>query len=789
MKRSLAYVGVGLVSLSVLMLQLVLTRLFSATMYYHFAFLAISLALFGAGASGVAMYLLGPRLRRWRAAGLLAVLTALFAVATVLALLVVLHNPLSPVEPGRLTLVKLARIYGAAAFAFLCAGGAVTVAVSAFGRDMSRLYFFDLAGAAAGCLLLIPVLDLLGAPNTVLFVAVVAASAAVLFASAGLERPRRRWPMVTAGALAVALAALLAANLAGGRLDVRTAKGLVEAGNVIFARWNSFSRVTVWGSLSNDSVLIMIDADAATVLSRDGRDLLRHAHEAGRVEALAYHVRPGARALIIGPGGGTDVIRARLLGAGDITAVEVNPIIARDIASAEPFRSYSGAVFEQPGVRLVVDEARSFIRRSRARWDVIQGTMVDTWAATAAGAFALTENNLYTVEAFEDYLAHLDEQGVLSLTRWLLDPPDQLLRLVSLARASLAALGRPDASRHVMVVRGPWERGSNRAAATFLLKKAPFTDDEVRRVEDVARRHGFALLYTPLTRPPNDFTRLLEAPDPEGFWRNFPSDIAPPRDDSPFFFHTVRVDRLADALASVGERRKTNLGTFVLFSLLGITAAVTLLFILGPLAVARGRDLAGGTGRKLRAILYFACLGAGFIIVEVALVQKCILFLGHPVYSLAVVLFALLVFSGLGSALSGRLADARLDGALPRVVLTVAALVVAAVLALSPVFYALVHLERAWRIAVTVVLLAPLGLVMGMPMPMGIRLLSLRAPEIVPWAWGVNGAASVLGSVAALAIAMLSGFDTALMAAAGLYVLAMAAGVRPGKGPRPVDSI
>jgi predicted membrane-bound spermidine synthase len=769
--RRSVFLGVALVSLGVLVLQLTLTRLFSATMYYHFAFLAISLALFGSGASGVFVYVQD---RRPSAAALpawLSLAAALFAASTVAALLVVLGNPLSPADPWPRTLARLAAIYGACALAFFFAGCVVTLAVAGFAREMGRLYFFDLAGAALGCLLLIPMLDALGAVNTVLAVSLVAALAALTFERAAV--PARRATRAALLALCLAQAALLAANAQFGFLDVRHAKGLPEAGNVIFSKWNSFSRVTLWGSLENDSALIMIDADAATVLHRDGDDLARHRRLESRIEALAYRLRPGARALILGSGGGADVIMARLHGAREIVAVEVNPIIARDLMSSEPFRGYSGALYEQPGVRLVVDEGRSFIRSRADRYDVIQGTMVDTWAATSAGAFALAENNLYTVEAFEDYARHLDPDGILSLTRWHLDPPDQLLRLVSLARAMMEELAIGNPARHLMLVRDVAEVSTGRAAATFLFKRSEFTAGEVSAVEDAAARAGFTLLYTPATRPANDFTRLIEAPDPRRFWESYPNDVQPTRDDNPFFFHTTRLRSLRAALAAPAEWRKTNLGSFVLVSLLVLTGVLTLAFILAPLALARGRLLRRDAATHA-ALLYFACLGAGFMLVEVVLVQKSLLFLGYPVYSLAVVLFSLLVFSALGSAATRRIANDRLGSRLRTLLALVAALVVAAVLALSPLFGALAAQPRPARIAVTVLLLAPLGLAMGTPMPAGIRLLAERRSELIPWAWGVNGAASVLGSVAALALALAVGFDAALLVGAGLYLLALA---------------
>ncbi|HSD67332.1 MAG TPA: hypothetical protein VLF95_11560, partial [Vicinamibacteria bacterium] len=266
-------------------------------------------------------------------------------------------------------------------------------------------------------------------------------------------------------------------------------------------------------------------------------------------------------------------------------------------------------------------------------------------------------------------------------------------------------------------------------------------------------------------------------------WRAFPSDISPTTDDSPFFFQTARPGSLLSRRWARGEWRRTNLGTLVLFGLVGIAAFVVAAFILGPLALVRQR--LGGTAPRARLpfLLYFACLGAGFIVIEVVLVQKCVLFLGHPAYALTVVLFALLLWSGLGSLASGRFPDAALVRRLRWAILAVVALVVLAVLLLSPLFHALVHLAAPWRILITIVALAPLGLALGMPMPTGIRLLHERASELIPWAWGVNGATSVLGSVGAVALAMVAGFDRALLVGAGLYLAALVFAERAAAAP------
>jgi predicted membrane-bound spermidine synthase len=759
------FLGVWLTSLCVLMLELALTRLFSATMFYHFAFLAISLALFGSGASGIAIYFTQRWLAVERTPSWLALAAGLFAVSVVLALYAALNNTL-PLAVERRTYYRLTMIYLASALPFFFAGCVITLAITRLARRISVLYLFDLAGAAAGCILLIPLLDRLGAVDTVLLIAVFAAGAAVLFGLAG----KGRAPTVAAGVLVLTLAGFLGANFTFGLLELRESKGHTEE-LVLFSKWNSFSRVTVQGDLNQPRVRIRIDSDAATDIFKDASDKRRYGPALQSIATLAYHIRPHGDVLIIGPGGGFDVITARVAGARKVTAVEVNPIIARDVMSAEPFRSYSGALYEQSDVRLVVAEGRNFIRSSQEKYDVIQATMVDTWAATAAGAFALAENNLYTVEAFTDYVRHLTDDGLLTMTRWFFEPPDQTLRLLSLTRAMMDELGIENPARHIMLVLASREE-RDRVAVTFLFKKSEFTDDEVRLIEEFAETRDFPLLYTPLTRPENDFKRLIEAPDPAVVWNAYRTNIDPTRDNNPFFFNSLRLSNLGRVLDSSGEWRKTNLGTLVLFVLLGLTLFMVVLFILGPLVVAGGRVFSTQTGLKLAGVAYFGCLGLGFIVVEIMLIQKLILFLGHPVYSLAVVLLAIMAFGGLGSYLSGRLFTERLRPTLIKLLVCLGLLILVYTVILSPIIYGAVHLPLAARVALTVILLAPMALLMGMPMPLGIRLLSRSLPEILPWAWGVNGATSVMGSVAALVIALLTGFNQALLIGAAVYLVA-----------------
>ena len=748
------------------MLELTLTRLFSATMYYHFAFMAISVALFGSGASGVFVYILQRRLGPERIGVWLTIASWLFALGSLLALYEILHNPLSLKNDAE-NYHRLIYVYASTAVPFFFSGCIVTLAITRYAAEINRLYLFDLAGAAVGCLLLIPVLNSLGAINVVVFVAVVAALVGTLFSIASGRRALAAISVL----LAASIASLLVYNVRTNRIDIHEAKGEVEQ-DVLFSKWNSFSRITVQGDLAASRAEIKIDADAATSIVRNGGDIEGHEYQRNTIEALAYHLKKDGNVLIIGPGGGNDVMAARVFGMKRITAVEVNPIIARNVMSSEPFKSYSGSIYQQPEVHLAVDEGRSFIRSSSNRYDIIQATMVDTWAATAAGAFALTENNLYTVEAFKDYINHLNPDGVLTMTRWYFDPPDQLLRLISITREAMDDLGIDDAQNHIMIVRRDFGDYTDRTAATYLFKKTAFTDSDVAEIEKTAQANGFIVVYTPKTRPENLITELISSPNPSALRASFEDNINPSTDNNPFFFNSVKVSHLSQVVRGKGEWAKTNLGTLVLFALFLITAVMVLLFIVGPLFITQGRALATRTSTKLWYLVYFACLGAGFIIVEVAMIQKFILFLGHPVYSLTVVLFSLLTFSGLGSYFSKTFDEDRLPPLLLRVIAILVALVFVYIVALPPIFYGLVQLARPIRIVIAVVLMAPIATVMGMPMPAGIKVLNRHMPGIIPWAWGVNGATSVMGSVAALAIALLTGFNQALVVGAVLYTLA-----------------
>jgi hypothetical protein len=522
-----------------------------------------------------------------------------------------------------------------------------------------------------------------------------------------------------------------------------------------------------------------IDASASTPILKGSGNVADAAYLRYELTAVAYHLaeRPGGfTALVIGPGGGRDVISALIFGARRVEGVEINPLIVRDVMLGQ-FREYSGNLYGDPRVSVHVEDGRSYVRRTPERFDVIQASLVDTWAATAAGAYTLTENSLYTVEAFGDYLDHLTPDGVLTITRWMNDG----LRLVSLAQEACARRGL-DPKRHLAIVR-------HDNVATFMLKRSPFTATDVQRLQRVSGELGFTLLYAPGAPAPSgsapekelasgasaaDYRDLITGPDPAAFIAAYPLDISATTDDRPFFFHATRLRDQFDL--SYWRTGLFSHGLSALLMLFGISASLVLLFIVGPLALGGERPGRGWA----RWLGYFGALGAGFMLIEVALLQHFVLLLGHPVYSLTVTLFSLLLGTGLGSLLSRRVAPERVGRFTCFALATVALLAAAAAFGLPRIVDFAIPWPLAARILVAATVLVPFGVLLGTALPGGMRLLDRTRPQIVAWGWGINGAFSVIGATLAIFIAMNWGFAITLLTGAAVYLLAAAIlSVRP----------
>jgi hypothetical protein len=830
-----ARLSLFLLSAATLTFEINLTRLFSVAQFYHFAFLIVSLALLGFGASGTALAILPSltnsrkrpersreaaqsmdaasrdlsNLQSQRPQQSLSRLSLAAAASLLGAYLVVNWFPFDSfsITWDRRQIVVLVLNLLALAAPFFFSGMAVGLLLSAYPRVAGQVYAVNLAGSAAGCLAALAAPGWVGGEGTATLSCVLAALACLMCSSG--NGTGRGFIFLSACALA-AFGALDLGLRASGRptlspLDLRLSpyKGLSYAlqypkAEVIYRRWNAFSRVDVVRSPGIRSLPglsyrflqppppqngLLVDGDDLSPVVLPGFDPAFVDHMPG---AIAFRLRPRAEALILEPRGGLDVWVALETGAQRVTAVEINPLIVQA----------AGSVYQDFRVRVVVESDRSYLRQSREQYDVVVLSLASAYHPVRSGAYSLAEDYRYTVEAFQDAVARLNSDGLLVVTRWLQMPPSEELRAFALAVTALEREGLDPAVRIVAL------RGYN--TGTLLVKKSPFTPEEVDAVRAFAAERAFDLTYAPGLRPDEanqynilpepvyyqTFTALLTAPSRERWYGEYPYEVTPPTDDRPFFGHFFKWSQAPQVLAELGKTWQPfgGAGYFVVLALLALAAALAGALILLPVVVARfirkppeGSEPSGGF--HAAGLIYFGLIGLAFLLVEIPLLQRFILFLGHPAYALTAVLFTLLLFSGIGSQWAARMP-------FPIALAALAGLVLALPALLPNLFALTLGFSLGVRLAVTVVILAPLGFLMGIPFPRGIQWIETQSPGLIPWLWGVNGAASVVASVLAALLALSFGFRWVLVAGAacyaGAWLTAKASGPQaPAPRPRP----
>ncbi len=780
------YLGVFLIALSMLMLEVTLTRIFSLILFYHFAVLSISLALFGSAAAGVMIYLFPGYFQKENSGTMLTFLSLVYSVSVVVSFVIFLQIPTGYWDISFGNFVTLSLTYAVLALPFFFGGLCLSLVLKTFAFQVSLVYFADLIGAASGCLLALLFLNLLGGPGTVFAVAVVAALASLTFS---IGRQSHLWY----GNLIwlIVSSAILILNVQFNLYKIKFVKGELEPA-MLYEGWNSYSRVAVfpenkeagdvfgWG-LSHEHTYdnpgwmrLTIDAMAESPIVRFNGDWESVRFLKYDASALVYYLRDNSKVLVIGPGGGRDVLTALLFGAYRIDGVELNPLIIH--AVRDKFAVYAGHIYDNPQTNIYADDGRNFLAKSSERYDVLQASAVDTWAATAAGAFALSENTLYTQEAFKMYRQHLTPEGILAFSRFVYpgDHYGETLRLTSLALSAWGADGVQEPSQHLMLV-GNLNDTEDEGFVSLLLKYSPFTLEEVEKVEAVSQEMGFSVLYAPFGRGYGVIHDLVTAPDYDAFWDNYPIDITPPTDDRPFFFQMLKLTDiprlgLRTIFSNVEKLRFVPIAT--LGVLLTLVTFLVLVFILGPMWLYRRRDLQNIYG-NLRFILYYACLGIGFMLIEVGLIQKFGLFLGHPTYSLAVVLSSLLLSSGLGSFATRKVVPERAVPVARRIGMGLLFLIPLYILFLPYLYGNFMGLDRPLKVIISIGSLFPIGFLLGTFFPLGIKLVVLhRAEMAIPWYWAVNSATSVFASVFAIAVGLQFGITAELAGGWFAYLIA-----------------
>jgi hypothetical protein len=790
--------SIALVSAAALGYEVLLMRLFSIIQWHHFAYMIISLALLGYGASGTFISIARPWLLRRYAPAFCSNL-ALFGLSAVLCFLLAQRLPFNPEEilwdwhqP-----LYLAQLYLLLAVPFFFAANAIALALSRHTSAIARLYAADLLGAGLGSLLIIGLLFALF-PQTALQVIGACGLLAALVAARELQLAPR-WQLAALTGIAALL--LLPASLL--ELQVSPYKSLpqilrVSGTQVVAQHTSPLGLLSVVESntvplrhapglsLYADSPIprqlgVFTDADGMTAIDRNpGQARLDYLDQL--TSALPYYLAEPRRVLVLGAGGGSGIRQALNHDVPHIEAVELNPQMAALLQ--RDYADWSGKLYARDGVQLHIADARGFVKRSRREYDLIQISLLDAWGASGAGLYSLNENYLYTVEALQDYLARLAPGGYLAISRWIKLPPRDTLKLFSTAVQALKAGGASDPAAQLVLIRS-WQ------TSTLLVKQGAFTPAELDALRSFSKARAFDPAWYP-GMPAGEANRInrlaepyfhtaasaLAGPDAADFTNRYKFDITPATDDRPYFFHFFKWRVLPEILAlrGAGGLPLLEAGYLVLVATLLQALLLSLVLILLPLAVLRRRPAgAAAAPGRWRMAGYFSAIGLAFLFIEIAFMQKFILFLHHPLYAVATVLAAFLVFAGLGSAWSARLPQ---DGRVAaRAVLYGVLLIVVLggiyTLLLGPLFDQLIHLGMAARVTISALLIAPLAFCMGMPFPLGLAQVGVKVPEFIPWAWGINGCASVLSAVTATLLAIQFGFSSVIVAALLLYLLAV----------------
>ncbi len=742
------HVAIALASCAVLLFEVLVTRVLSVVLWYHFVFLSVSLAMLGLGAPGVwfAMAKPGPR----------TLPRALLAAAALVPLSVLAIVRLGAAFKTATTFWVVVLLAPA-----LALGTAVcALLLSARGRSIGTMYGADLLGATIGALLVFPLLYGLPTPQVVALVGLLPLVAVLLVDRAS------RVPAFVIGGLTILTVA------SGAPYRLRYTKVYAESVQPLFEKWTPTARLAVfpsafvlrddgaafgwgmgakWVQAPHEQLWLEQDGSAGTPITKwDGTSPLPHLMF--DVTSAAYQIRRPETVAIVGAGGGRDILTALKSGATRVDAIELNPFTIEAIGTT--FAAYSGDPYHRAGVRAIASEGRSYLASTQTAYDVLQISLIDTWAATSAGAYTLSENNLYTLEAFRSYLRRLAPGGVLTVSRWAGGSHQlEIARLALLAKAALIAEHSPDPNGSMVLL----EAGK---VGNLLVFKEP-VGDRLDDVDAVARERGFSRRWPmPKGAVPSRMVQEVLVSGDAKFHREG-LDLSPPTDDRPFFFQTLRLFDLPKGpmLAQVSENEQA---VVQLRRLLTVVAVVTVALFFVPFGM-RGRfPRAPGF---IPGTAYFAAIGLGFMFVELPLMQRCTHWLGHPSRATAVVLATMLLGAGTGAMLAARLSPKRVR----RVALALPLVVLLFAVVLPFAARATLGQPLEVRIAVVVLSVFPAAVAMGFAFPVGMMLFG---EENRAWFWAVNGAISVLASVSTLALSMTFGFSRVMLGAIVCYAIA-----------------
>jgi len=790
--RSLA--GIFLVSSATLCLEICLTRYFSISQQYHFAFLVVSIAFMGYGASG-------SFLSFFRKFGSIDRDTFLSSSSLLYSLTILASFLLCNILPfdmitlswdeGQIGFVFLFYLFLSMPFFF--AGLTISFAIATASNQVNRIYFSDLLGAGAGTLFVLFVFLPKGDRGAILFISFLALCASFLFS---LGR-RLRFKLLLAGLMVGEIMLFLwAPSWLSFRISPYKALPIAlqyPQAELTLTRWNAISRIDVLESPAlryAPGLSLLFDRKLPPQLgiSSDGGELSALTRSEKALDpslefidylpsSLAYSLVENPRTLIIEPKAGLDVLSALRFNASQVKVIESNPLILKLLRQelAQP----SGYLYHSPKIKTRAAYSRAALHQEKDTFDLIVFSLTDVFGASGTGLYGFSENYLYTVQSFSQFLGRLSPDGLVSMSLYLLPPPRQEAKILATWIEALERSNLDPASR-LMAIRS-W------GTISLFIKKNPFTPEDIQKLKDFTSRCLFDLVYYPgikkeeanihnLFKEPFYYQltqQLLSPSQRKALYQDYLFQLKPATDNRPFFYNLFKLDKLKSTYQVLGQKWLPFLqGEFLVYLLFGQSALIAFVLILLPLLLFLKRGKAQKNISR-KAFFYFALIGMAFMFVEIIFIQKFILFLGHPLYSTAVIIFSLLFASGLGSLFSKKILGQNLKGNLRKSLAACAGLILVYLFLLPQFHQNLIHLSLPLKMILTFLAILPLGFLMGFPFPTGIRLLAEKEKDLVPWAWATNAFSSVINSILALMIAFWAGFSLVLVLASGGYLLAL----------------
>lgn len=796
----LLYIGIYLTSFSTLLFEITLTRVFSVAQWYHFAFMVVSMALLGYGVSGTFLMFF-PSIFKKDTYSVLSTCAIFFAISSPLSYIITNRIAFDPVKIAwdPIQIIYILIYYILFSIPFFFSGMIISIAISRFSNIVHRIYFSDLIGAGSGCLLALLIFSLTGASNSVIISSISGILASTIFnlQPSPYKKNSLLYPLI----LIIIPVSIIIISPSFMEIAISPYKGLQTAlrhpdAEIVKTEWDSISRVDVIKSgavrfAPGLSLKFQGKLPEQTGLTVDGGSLNAITKFSGNKDeirfidylpsAIPYYLTNPDNVLIFDPRGGMDILSAIYHGAKNIESVEFYPLLTEIVKN--DYREFSGGIYDNDNLDVKAGDGRTFIRQSKNRYDIIQISPGDAFASSSTGIYGLTEDYRFTVEAFRDYIEHLNENGILTITLYLLPPPRHELKIVSTAVKTLEEMGVSSPRKHIAVIR-TW------GTITIIIKRNVFGSSDIEKIKTFCEERHFDTDYYPDIKKEetniynrfqepiyfNFFSKIINPNERDDFFKNYIFDITPVTDDRPFFHHFFKWNTIREIYKTFGGKWQPFLEGGYLIPVVFIQALiVSILFIILPLFFSKPPipPLEKGGKEGFLFLLYFLLIGIGFMFAEISMIQKFILFLGHPVYSISTVLFTLLVSSGIGSYTSGKYLKSQ-DGGVKILEFKFSLLILCSLIIIYTIFlhyiFNKISLESIiWRQFISFAFLFPLGFFMGMPFPTGIKLLERYNVGIIPWAWCINGCSSVVSSVLVILIALSFGFKITLIISAIAY--------------------